>query len=82
MKRPALAYIIAYLPIVIILYFLPGWCLREMTLALARGAQKPDFILPLLRTARPIPAGHEHIQYIDRAREDFIGRLVARCREG
>lgn len=61
-------------------YFSRAFCLHEMTLALARSAQKPDFILPLLRTDTPIPAGYEHIQYIDARTADFASRLVERCK--
>lgn len=60
-------------------YFDKSFCLHEMTLALARSAQKADFILPLLRTSKPIPAGYEHIQYIDARQPGFIDEIVARC---
>lgn len=61
-------------------YFLRAFCLHEMTLALARSAQKPEFILPLLRTDKPVPAGYEHIQYIDARAGAFIERLIERCK--
>jgi hypothetical protein len=60
-------------------YFKKAFCLHELTLALARSAQKPDFVLPLLRTSNPVPPGFDHIQHIDvRQKPDFIEELLAR----
>jgi len=61
-------------------YFDKAFCVHELTLALARSAQKAQFILPLLRTAKPIPPGYDHIQHIDVATQpQFIEEVVAWC---
>jgi TIR domain len=61
-------------------YFDKAFCMHEMTLALARSAQKANFILPLRRTQKPVPAGYEHIQHVDvGARPDFIDEIIAHC---
>jgi hypothetical protein len=61
-------------------YFKKAFCVHELTLALARCARKPDFILPLARTTDPVPPGYDHIQHIDVSKTpDFIAQILARC---
>jgi hypothetical protein len=61
-------------------YFDKAFCVHELTLALARSAQKAQFILPLLRTAKPVPPGYDHIQHIVvTAQPQFIEEVVAWC---
>lgn len=59
-------------------YFNKAFCLHEMTLALARCAQRPDFVLPVLRTRKPVPEGYDHIQHVDAADPKFMDQVLAR----
>jgi hypothetical protein len=61
-------------------YFDKAFCQHEMTLALARSVKKPDFILPLRRTSKPVPPGYDHIQHVDvAAQPDFIKNVLSVC---
>jgi hypothetical protein len=54
-------------------------CNHEITLAMARCAQRPDFVLPIRRTSKPMPEGYGHIQHVDAAEDPkFIDPVLAR----
>jgi hypothetical protein len=68
-----------FVPIYCDEYFDKAFCIHEITLAMARCAQRPGFVLPIRRTSKPVPEGYGHIQHVDVAQDPkFIEQVLAR----